>query len=304
MLTNRILFLNDRFVPWEQATVHLMSHSFGRGSAIFEVLSLHDTRRGPAVFRLADHIERFFASARLLHMELSLTKEDLSQAVSVTVKKNALQQGFLKIIGFYPQVILDILPPDAKLDVAVFALDPATDSDKPLQFLADGVSLGLSTWQKLHPQTVPIAAKAAANYLNGMVARLQARQRGFDYALLLDSQGFIAEGGTESVFLVQNGRLMTPALGTVLDGITRRSLLEMARSLKIEAWEGRLPADVLYEADEIFLSGTPAKLLPVRQVENRNLKDVPGPVTRRLLSLMEAIVAGRDGRFASWLSII
>jgi branched-chain amino acid aminotransferase len=301
MYTARILFLNKQFVAWDQANVHLMSHSFGRGSAIFEVLSLHPAIQGPAVFRLSDHIDRFFTSAKLLCMELPLSGPDLHTAVLDTVKKNDLKQGFLKIIGFYPQIALDILPPAAPLDVAVFALDPAADFDQPPKFLSDGATLGLSTWRKLHPQTVPVAAKAAANYLNGMVARLEARQRGYDYALMLDSQGFLAEGGTESIFLVNDGCLMTPSLGTVLDSITRRSLLSMAEKLDIKIWEGRLPVDLLYSADEIFLSGTPAKLSPIKQVENRIMPDAPGPITRKLMALMDEILEGRDGRFKNWL---
>jgi branched-chain amino acid aminotransferase len=141
----------------------------------------------------------------------------------------------------------------------------------------------------------------AANYVNGMVARMESRERGFDYAILLDTQGFLAEGGTESLFLVRGGRLLTPCLGTVLQSITRKSLLEVAEAMEIDTFAGRLSPRLLDEADEVFFAGTVAKLIPVRQVGDRIPGEVPGPVTRKLAERMEAITAGRDGQFQRWL---
>jgi branched-chain amino acid aminotransferase len=148
---------------------------------------------------------------------------------------------------------------------------------------------------------VPIEAKAAANYLNGMMARSESRKRGFENAVLLDTQGFIAEGGTESIFLVKEGRLVTPSRGTILDSITRKSILQVAEVLDIPAVEGRLSPELLYEAEEIFLSGTPIKVLPVRKVEDRVFEEVPGPLTATLQSMMDKISAGREERFRGWL---
>jgi branched-chain amino acid aminotransferase len=148
---------------------------------------------------------------------------------------------------------------------------------------------------------VPIEAKVAANYVNGMVARMESREKGFDYAILLDTQGFIAEGGTESLFLVHKGRLMTSALGTVLQSITRKTLLEVAGTMGIETVTGLLNPGALDDADELFFSGTSAKLLPIRQVGDRILDEVPGPLTRRLSERMTAITSGRDEPFRHWL---
>lgn len=304
MLDERIVYVNGQFVAWQEATVHTMSHSFARGSAIFEVLSLHATGSGPAVFRLQDHIERLFKTADLLDMQLPLSREQFYAAVCGTVLRNDLQEGFIKIIGYYPQIAVEIFPPTHRLDVAVFALDPARDLegiDFPVEIVKKGTTACISDWRKLDPQTVPVQAKAAANYLNGMVAYTQAQKRGFGQALMLDTQGFIAEGGTESVFLIKDGRLMTPALGTVLESITRKSILQAAQVVGVDALEARLPPALLFEADEIFFGCTPFKVLPVRQIEDRMLDTAPGPVTRKFATLMEAIAGGRDERFENWL---
>ncbi len=300
MLENRIVFLNGDFIPWDRATVHIMSHSFGRGSAIFEVLGLHETKEGPAVFRLDRHIERLFKSAELLEMEVPISREKLYEAVMATIRQNMLTQGFIKIIGFFPQISFEITPPQKRLDISIFVVDPAQDLgglDFPVE---EGTTICISGWRKLDPQTVPVEAKVAANYLNGMMARLEAGKRGFENVVMLDTQGFIAEGGTESIFLVKDNRLMTPSLGTVLASITRRSILSAAKTLGMETVEERLPPDLLLEADEIFLSGTPFKVLPVKQVEDRVIEATPGPITRRLSTLMDEIITGRDERFKQW----
>jgi branched-chain amino acid aminotransferase len=300
MLEDRIVFLNGDFVAWNQCTVHMMSHSFGRGSAIFEVLSFHETNAGPAVFRLDKHIERLFKTAELLNMELPISGEAIHEGVLATVKRNGLSQGFIKIICFYPQIAFEIIPPQKRLDISIFAIDPVQDLgglDFPTKH---GTTVCISKWRKLDPQSVPIGAKVAANYLNGMMARSEAIMRGFENGIMLDSQGFIAEGGTESVFLVKDGKLMTPSLGTVLDSITRKSLLRAAKTIGIESVEGRLPSELLFEASEIFLSGTPFKVLPVKRIEDREIEGTPGPYAQKLSALLDEIISGRDERFRHW----
>ena len=301
MLEDRTVYLNGEFVAWNSAKVHIMCHSFGRGSAIFEVLSLHETPAGPAVFRLDDHLHRLYRTAALLDMDLPAEKKMLQEAVLETVRTNGTRKGFLKIICFYPQISFEIVPPQRKLDISIFVVDPAEDLGG-LEFpLEKGTTACLSRWRKLDPETVPVEAKAAANYLNGMVARMEGKKLGFDLALMLDTQGFIAEGGTESVFLVKDGLLMTPSLGTVLQSISRASLLEVARATGIPTLEARLKPELLSEVDEIFFSCTPAKTLPVRKMGDRIFEQVPGPVCGKLIQLMNDILAGRDERFSHWL---
>jgi branched-chain amino acid aminotransferase len=301
MLDERWVYNNGEFVKWSEATVHMMSHSFARGSTIFEVISFYATASGPAVFRLHEHIARLEKSAAYLDMELPGGHDDLCRAVAETVKRNRLRQGVIKMVGYYPQFALDIQPPQRRLDLAVFALDPAQDLPSLEYSFEKGTTAGIARWRKLDPQTIPIEAKAAANYLNGMIARLDVQKRGLEDAVMLDTQGFIAEGATESVFLVHNGRLTTPCLGTVLDSITRRSILQVARHLGIETLEGRLRPELLFEAEEIFFANTPFKVIPVRRIEDRVMPDAPGPVQRRLWDALQRIATGKEPAFADWL---
>ena len=300
MLEDRIIYLKGAFVGWDQATVHMMSHSFSRGSAIFEVISFHETANGPAVLRLDENITRLFRTAQLLDMELPISRDELHEAVLNTVKRNALRQGIIKIIGFYPQISFLINVPQKRLDISIFVVDPGQDLGGPLHSNQD-TTVCVSKWRKLDPQTVPVEAKAAANYLNGLMANAEAGQRGFGNAIMLDSQGFIAEGGTESIFLVKDGRLMTPILGTILQSITRKSILQAADVIGIDSFEGRLHPELLYEAEEVFLSNTGAKVLPIKQIEDRVVEGTPGPITRKLSDLMDKIITGQDERFKNWL---
>jgi branched-chain amino acid aminotransferase len=301
MIEERIVYLDGEFVPWDQARVHLMCHSIGRGSAIFEVLSFHNTMSGTAVFRLDEHIQRLFRTAGLLDMDLPLSKDAFHQAVLETVKRNDLKEGFIKIICYFSDIAFDIFPPEKTLKASIFAVDPSQDlQKKPFPF-EKGTTAYISKWRKLAPETVPVEAKAAAHYLNGMMAKREARRLGFEEAILMDTQGFIAEGGTESVFLVKDRRLLTPGLGTVLQSISRKSVIELAEVLGIESVQGRLTPDLLFTSEEIFFSGTPIKVLPVRQINSRLLDGVPGPITRKLFDTMKDIVAGKDDRFKAWL---
>jgi branched-chain amino acid aminotransferase len=300
MLEDSFVYLNGEFIAWDQAKIHIMSHSLGRGSAIFEFLGLHDTQTGPAVFRVDKHIDRLFKSAVLVNMEIPLTKEQLKTAIFKTIIKNKVKQGFLKILVYYPQISFDVMPPEGKPSISIFVIE--FQEDLTMSKLTDKnlPTMCISSWRKLDPATVPIEAKVAANYLNSMIARLDARKRGYNFALLLDSKGFIAEGGTESIFLVKNGRLMTPALGTILDSITRMSILEVARRSGIESVEGKFPPDIIYESEEIFLSGTPIKVQSVKRVENHEFSPAPGPVTKKMSQLIRNILSGEDKRFKDW----
>lgn len=301
MLEDRWVYLNDTFHRWNEATVHMMSHALGRGSAIFEVMSVHETETGSAVFRLDAHVARLYRSAELLHLTLPMSREEVHEACLEAVRKNGVTQGFIKVICCHSGVAFEILPPDGPMDISIFVIDPAADLGG-IRFPFDkGATACFSTWRKLDPQTVPVEAKAAANYLNGMMARGEARKRGYDNVIMLDTQGFVAEGGTESVFMVKNGRLMTPCAGTVLLSITRKSLLEVAEVLGLESLECRISPDQFLQADEVLFAGTPTKVLPVRRIEERDVAGTPGPVTQKLSAVMADITAGRDDRFRDWL---
>lgn len=301
MLDDRVVFRNGEFIAWNEANVHIMSHSFGRGSAIFEVIGFHKTRNGRAVFRLDKHIQRFFRSARLLDMEPPISEDALHQAVLATIEQNHLEQGIIKVFGYYSQTAYKILPPRKRLDLSILVFDPAQDMEIPPFSFDEATTVCISRWRKLDPQTVPVEAKVAANYLNGMLARVEAKNRGFDYAIMLDAQDFIAEGSTESVFLVKDDLLMTPSLGSVLRSITRETIIQTAGVIGIETFEGRIHSDLLHQVDEMFFSSTWGKVQPVWKIEGRVLKGTPGPLTRKVSDFMNEIVAGREERFKDWL---
>jgi branched-chain amino acid aminotransferase len=301
MLKERVVYLDGTYALWDEAKIHMMSHSVGRGSAIFEVIGFHETATGPSVFRLDEYVTRFGNSAAVLDMEPPLSAAALQKAILQTIRRNGLNQGIIKVMGLYPEIAFHILPPRKRFHLAIFVFDPEGDFGERARAGQGSVTACISRWQRLDPQTVPIEAKVAANYINGIVARTEARNLGFDYAILLDTQGCLAEGGTESLFLVRDGRLLTPSLGTILNGITRKSLLEVAETMGIGTFAGRLDPQALNEAEELFFSGTPTKLLPIRQVGDRILQNVPGPVTRRLSERMAEVTSGRDAQFGHWL---
>jgi branched-chain amino acid aminotransferase len=301
MLKDRFVYMDGRFIRWEDANVHIMSHSFARGSGIFEVLGVHETGAGTAVFRLDEYVSRFFRSAELLEMKLALSAEQLQEAVLETVRRNGLADGVVKIMGFYPQVAFDIMPPSGYLSVAVFAIDPVEDlGSRPFLF-EGGVTACISSWRKLDPRTVPPEAKVAANYLNGMMSRLEARKKGYEMAIMLDNEGFVAEGGTESVFIVKNGKIYTPALGKILKSISRKSVPVVAASEGIETVETQLKPEALYDADEVFFSCTVMKVYPVKSVDDKVFEPVPGPMCRRLNDLINGVTTGKEERFKHWL---
>jgi branched-chain amino acid aminotransferase len=300
MFSDRQIWINGEMVPWDQAQVHLMNHSMGRGSAIFEVLCIHPMDAGGAVFRIKRHVARFFSSARLLGLALDLTPEALMKAICTTVRANGINNGLIKVMGYYGAVALSIKPPDTALDVAVCVVDLDADLGGLPYPVEAGTTLGISSWRKLDPRSVPVGAKAAANYLNGLMAVSDVAARGFAEALLMDGQGRVAEGPTDSIFLGFGGTLYTPALETILDGITRDTLIKVAAYLDIPVRVGAIDKARLFEADEIFLSSTPVKVLPVRRIEEKALK-VPGPLTRRLQKTVAQLLRGELPEFTHWL---
>ncbi len=304
MLKERRMYVNGQLVPWERATVHLMSHSFCRGSAIFEVMRLHKTERGLAVFRLNDHLNRLERTADLLGMTLPTDRGGFIKAISETIQGNKVENGYVKLICYYGKVAVTVMPNQESMDLCIAVVDPNTDMEGEAAPGDTPISIALCSIRKLHPETIPIEAKAAANYLNGMLSRIEALQKGADVGIMLDTQGFVAEGSTESIFLVKDGTLFTPAEGTVLKSISRKSVLELAPALGIKTVEKRISPTSLLEADEIFLSSTGSRVQPVGTVDGQPLANAPGPVSQRLMDAFETIRVGKDPRFAHWLFYI
>jgi branched-chain amino acid aminotransferase len=291
------VWVNGKIIPWGQATVHIMSHSFSRGSAMFDVFGIHPHPQGPVAFRMDKHLDRLFRSAELLGFEMAYTKDDVAKAVAKLVKANNIGRGLGKIMAFYSEEAIISLVMESKLDLAVFAI-PETHElglDK-----AEPISICLSKWRKLHPATVPVEAKACANYLNGVLSRKDAAERGFDLAIMLTTDGYVAEGAIESVFMVKDGVVKTPPLGNVLQSVTRMSLLEAVPTLGIRTSEEQITPEEFLAADEIFTCHTGIKVTPVKRIEDRVLGEAPGPVTSKISELMKAICEFREDRFKDW----
>jgi branched-chain amino acid aminotransferase len=290
------VWLNGNLIPWAEATAPLLSHGFSRGSAFFEVFGIHVGPRGPMAFRMDEHLKRLMKSARLLEMEMAYSAEEIGEAVKATVAANNLGRGLIKILAYWGEEAIIKLVLDTKLDLAVFAI-PNSEELKLDQ--ASAISACISKWRKIHPETVPVAAKACSNYLNGYMVRRDANKRGFDIGITLGTDGFLAEGSIESVFIVKDGVLKTPPLGRILSSITRMSILEAVPEIGIPAWEGPITADELFEADEIFTCHTGIKVEPVVRLDSREF-EAPGPVTSQVSRLMNDIIQFKDERFMEW----
>ena len=290
------VWFNGKLVPWKTVTIPVLSHGFSRASAVFEIFGIHEGPDGPAAFRMDQHFKRLMRSVELLEMEIPYTPDELSEAVAETVRANNLGRGVIKLMAFWGEEAVIKLVLEGKLDVAIFPVpetpDLHLDSSEP-------ISACLSKWRKIHPETVPVEAKACSNYLNGYLARKDANKRGFDIGIMAGTDGFLAEGSAESIFLVKDGILKVPPLGRVLNSISRKSVLEMAPVLDIPVSQETMLPSVLNDADEIFSAHTGIKVSPVDRFENRTL-DAPGPITAELMAAMQKVLAFEDDRFMHW----
>jgi branched-chain amino acid aminotransferase len=298
MSNERKVWLNGELIPWEKATAPLLSHGFSRASAIFEVFGIHVGPDGPAAFRLDKHLQRLMKSVELLEMEMAYSIEEIVEAVAETVKVNNMGRGLIKMLTYWGEEAVIKLVLDAKLDLAIFAIP---DSEELGLDNTQPISACLSKWRKIHPQSVPVVAKACSHYLNGYLVRKDANTRGFDLGITVGTDGFVAEGSIESVFLVKDGVLKTPPLGRILSSITRMSILEAAPKIGIPTSEAPILQEELFTADEIFTSHSGIKVCPVARFEDRILQ-APGPISGQLIELLDNITNFRDDRFKDWFT--
>ncbi len=298
MEDKRKVWTNGDLLPWDQAKVHILSHGFSRGCVAFEVFQVHATENGPCAFRLDDHLKRLMNTTSLLGMEFAQSVEEIKQAVMETVSANKMQNGFIKIMAYYGDEAFADLVMDKKLDMSIFAI--SADADFGLD-ISGPISACISTWCKLHPRTVPVDAKVSAHYVNSMLARRDAQKRGFDVGLMLDTHGFLAEGSIEAAFIVKDSVLMTAPLGKVLGSISRKTVLEVAKTIGIKARETEIKKEEVLSADEIFTSSTAAQVLPVGRIEDRIIQDAPGPLSKKISRIINNALAGEDDRFNNWL---
>ena len=305
---DRRIWMDGELVPWEAATVHVLSHSLQRGSLVFDYMSVHATPRGAAIFRLAEHLERFAVSTQLVGLELPRSLGELRAAVCATLRANPGASA-IKISAYLPSIEVDVVPLDERVSLAIAAYDPGRDvvARKGRRWEP---KLEYRVWiekerRNRRPDIVEPQAKVAANYVSPMVAKWRAKRAGYDEVLLLDAQGNVAEGPTTNVFLVdRDGCLVTPPEETVLHGVTRRSLIEIAKHEGVALRVEPVPPAALFEAAEVFLSGTTAGVLPVVSLDGRPVGDGrPGPRSRELRRRYFEIAEGRDPAFAHWLTL-
>jgi len=306
MLARKKIWIDGELTSFGKAKVHVLSHSFGRGSALFEVLSVHPTARGPAAFRLDDHIRRLKNSAKLCYMKLPFSGKAIKQAIKETVLANKVEYGFVKIICYYGGVEFEVVPRRPEVTVAVVAVDLNKDvgAERFHKDLRRPAEVMISSWKKIDPRTVPVEAKSAANYMGGMIAKMEAIEAGYTAPVLLDTDGYLAEGATESLFVVKNGALKTPALGSILPGITRRTVIEVAKDINVDVVEKKMRPAELFKADEAFFTSSVVKAWPIWKAEDKVFPVIPGQITRLIDKVLEKITADKVNDYRKWMTVI
>jgi branched-chain amino acid aminotransferase len=297
------IWLDGAFVPWREARVHVLSYTLQHGAGIFEGLRVYNGVLGPAIFRLEEHTDRFIESAKILQMPLQYARAELLDAQLATVKHNNLSECYIRPVAFYDGKVVGVSAAGNDVHVSI-SVWPWTDYLGASAQEA-GIRVKTSSFSRHHVNSALGKAKATGHYINSMLAIMEARQQGFTDALMLDVYGFVAECSTSNVFLVRRGRLATPEKSNVLEGITRATIIELAREAGYEVEERRITRDELYCADEIFVTGTAAEVTPIIELDNRPIgASCPGPITRELQeSYFAAVSSGNPSKLA-WLSPI
>lgn len=292
------------FVRWEDATLHVMSHVVHYGSSVFEGVRCYPTTRGPAFFRLRDHVERLLDSARIYHMPVPYDAHELCAASRDLFRRNRMEAGYLRPLVLRGFGDLGVNP--LHCPVGVYLMAWPWGRYLGSEALEQGVDAGVSTWFRPAPNTFPALAKAGGNYLNSQLVKMEAIRHGYAEGIAVSTDGLVSEGSGQNVFLVKRGQVLTPSLdGSMLAGITRDTVLRLCRDLGFEAREQQVPREMLYTADEVFFAGTAAEITPVRSVDKVPVgAGLPGPITRRLQAAYLDLVHGRAADPEGWLDFV
>src|SRR5262245_46378524 len=298
------IWMNGRLVPWEQATVHVLSQLIHYGSCIFEGIRCYKTQRGPAIFRLRDHVDRLFDGCKIYRMEIPYTREQVESAIVETIRANRLEACYIRPLAYRGYESLGVDPFPSPIDVAVAAYPWGSYLGKDA--LDKGVDVMVSSWRRSAPDTLPAMAKASANYMNSQLIKMEALVNGYAEGIALDAAGYVSEGSGENLFLVKKGILYTPPLtASILPGITRQTVLQLAQDLKISVVERSLPRESLYTAEEIFFVGTAVEVTPIRTVDRVTIgKGKKGEITSRIQSEFSGIISGQAPDRYHWLTIV
>lgn len=297
------IWYDGKMVPWRDATTHVLTHSLHYGLGVFEGVRAYKTDKGTAIFRLKDHTDRFFRSAHILGMKMPYDKETLMEAQLAAVRDNKLESAYIRPMAFYGAEAMGISAKTLSTHVIVAAWSwGAYMGDEAL---VKGIRVKTSSFSRHHVNVTMCKAKASGNYMNSIQAHQEAIQDGYDEALLLDVDGFVAEGSGENIFLVRKGKLLTPDLSSALEGITRDTIVELAEEMGLQVVEKRITRDEVYSADEAFFTGTAAEVTPIRELDNRKIGEGGrGPITEKLQSLYFDVVKGRSAKHQDWLTYV
>ena len=295
------IWMNGELVDWGDATIHVGVHGLHYGTGVFEGIRAYETTKGPSVFRLAEHIQRLHASAKLLYMEIPFSVEEIRSGVHELVRANGLPSCYIRPIAFFGYGSLGVHTRGNPVETVVMSWPWGAYLGE--DSLTKGITAKISSWTRVGPNVIPHVAKATGIYLNSMLATTEAQRGGYDEAIMLTDQGFVADGPGENIFVVKDGRILTPPLSTsILPGITRESVIEIARDLGYVVEETDMIRTDLYLADELFMTGTAAEVTPVRAVDDVDLG--VGPVTLELQRAYLDAVNGRDERWSHWLDVV
>jgi branched-chain amino acid aminotransferase len=298
------IWMDGKFVDWDEAKVHVLTHALHYGTAVFEGMRCYETDEGPAIFRLWDHLDRLYNSAKIHMMRIPYGIEELAKAIKETIKVNEIKECYIRPIAYYGYGEMGLNPKKNPVNVAIAVWPWGTYLGE--EGLRRGVRCKISSWLRIDTRMLPPLAKATANYLNSVLAKLEAIDCGYDEAILLNSNGYIAEGSGENVFIVKDGSISTPPLSSgALYGYTRDSIEELARDLSIPIFERDILREELLMADEAFLTGTAAEVTPIREVDGRTIGSGSiGPITKRLQEKFFQVVRGKDQKYKKWLELV
>ena len=304
-MTERKIWIDGSLVNWDEAKIHILTHALHYGTGVFEGIRCYKTIRGQAVFRSPEHIQRLLDSGKIYFMDLRYSKKQLQEAVIDTIKANEIEECYIRLIAYYGYGKMGVNPMPNKVSVAIalWKWDEYLRGDK----LNYGIRMMVSSWARIDGRSMPIHAKATANYANSALARVEALKSGFDEAIMLNANGMVVEASAENIFIVKDNVLITPPIMSgALNGITRDSILTLARDNRIPCEIRDISRDELYLADEVFLTGTAAEIKPVVEIDNRTIGDgKTGAISQRLKMLYESVVHGKNKKLSKkWLMLV
>lgn len=287
------IWFNGRLVPWNEAQIHVLSHAMHYASSVFEGIRAYATPKGPAVFGLDAHVTRLFDSCRIVHLPIPYSSAQIRTAILETVRENKHDACYIRPLVFRGYGALGVWPEDNPVEVVIATFPWIKPNERDLY--EKGISVGVSSWRRMAPDTLPAMAKVAGNYVNSALVIMEAKRHGYAEGIVLDVDGYLSEGSGQNLFLVSRGRLLTPPVGSsILAGVTRACALQIAHDLGIEAVEQRLPREMLYIAEEAFFTGTVAEITPITSVDGRPVgTGTRGPITQRIQERYFALARGQ-----------